>query len=206
MRASLIQVNLVIVTVDVDDNTWLVRFLHGIHLLVIIGPQNWGDFPSANNKEILQPYILIRTSTNPTSQTALYCSAQHPITIHRHNETRIHTGYMASYCVAVSVCHSVGVDGCWWHFCRKKCICTRRYDAARFLITSQTKSDLTARTDGEIIPYSVRKVKCRLCIRRSTGLRVAFHIFQQERVVLPTGQPLGWFSISQRRRFLGGWR
>ena len=39
MRASLIQVNLVIVTVDVDDNTWLVRFLHGIHLLVIIGPQ-----------------------------------------------------------------------------------------------------------------------------------------------------------------------
>ena len=40
MRASLIQVNLVIVTVDVDDNTWLVRFLHGIHLLVIIGPQN----------------------------------------------------------------------------------------------------------------------------------------------------------------------
>ena len=42
MRASLIQGNLVIVTVDidVDDNTWLVRFLHGIHLLVIIGPQN----------------------------------------------------------------------------------------------------------------------------------------------------------------------
>ena len=40
MRASLIQVNLVIVTVDIDDNTRLVRFLHGIHLLVIIGPQN----------------------------------------------------------------------------------------------------------------------------------------------------------------------
>lgn len=111
MRASLIQVNLVIVTVDVDDNTWLVRFLHGIHLLVIIGPQNWGDFPSANNKEILQPYILIRTSTNPTSQTALYCSAQHPITIHRHNETRIHTGYTDNYCVAAPVCHCVTVSG-----------------------------------------------------------------------------------------------
>ena len=42
MRASLIRGNLVIVTVniDVDDNTGLVRFLHGIHLLVIIGPQN----------------------------------------------------------------------------------------------------------------------------------------------------------------------
>ena len=40
MRASLSQVNLVIVTIDLDDNTWLVRFLHGIHLLVIIGPQN----------------------------------------------------------------------------------------------------------------------------------------------------------------------
>ena len=40
MRASLIPVKIVIVTVDVDDNTWLVRFLHGIHLLVIIGPQN----------------------------------------------------------------------------------------------------------------------------------------------------------------------
>lgn len=156
--------------------------------LLLLAPRCWGDFPSANNKEILQPCILIHTSTNPTSQTALYCSAQHPITIHRHNETRIHTGYMASYCVAVSVCHSVGVDGCWWHFCRKKCICTRRYDAARFLITSQTKSDLTARTDGEIIPYSVRKVKCRLCIRRSTGLRVAFHIFQQER----SGTPNRW--------------
>ena len=42
MRASLIRGNLVIVTVniDIDDNTGLVRFLHGIHLLVIIGPQN----------------------------------------------------------------------------------------------------------------------------------------------------------------------
>ena len=45
MRASLIQVNLVIVTVDVDDNTWLVRFLHGIHLLVIIGPQMLRGLP-----------------------------------------------------------------------------------------------------------------------------------------------------------------
>ena len=112
MRASLIQRNLIIVTVDIDDdNIRLVRFLHGIHPLVIIGPQNWGDFPSANNKEILQPYILIRTSTNPTSQTAVYCLAQRPITIHRHNEARIHTGYMDSYCVAVSVCHSVGWTG-----------------------------------------------------------------------------------------------
>ena len=41
MRASLIQRNLIIVTVDIDDdNIRLVRFLHGIHLLVIIGPQN----------------------------------------------------------------------------------------------------------------------------------------------------------------------
>ena len=42
MRTSLIRGNLAIVTVniDVDDNTGLVRFLHGIHLLVIIGPQN----------------------------------------------------------------------------------------------------------------------------------------------------------------------
>ena len=159
MRASLIQVNLVIVTVDVDDNTWLVRFLHGIHLLVIIGPQNWGDFPSANNKEILQPYILIRTSTNPTSQTALYCSAQHPITIHRHNETRIHTGYMASYCVAVSVCHSVGVDGCWWHFCRKKCICTRRYDAARFLSRAKRSLIWLLVLTIFIIPHLMENVK-----------------------------------------------
>ena len=159
MRASLIQVNLVIVTVDVDDNTWLVRFLHGIHLLVIIGPQNWGDFPSANNKEILQPYILIRTSTNPTSQTALYCSAQHPITIHRHNETRIHTGYMDSYCVVVSVCHSVGVDGCWWHFCRKKCICTRRYDAARFLSRAKRSLIWLLVLTIFIIPHLMENVK-----------------------------------------------
>lgn len=45
MRRRLIQVNLVIVTVDVDDNTWLVRFLHGIHLLVIIGPQKLRGLP-----------------------------------------------------------------------------------------------------------------------------------------------------------------
>lgn len=43
MRASLIRENLVIVTVNIDDdNSGLVRFLHGIHLLVIIGPQNEG--------------------------------------------------------------------------------------------------------------------------------------------------------------------
>ena len=44
MRASLIRGNLVIVTVniDIDDNTGLVRFFHGIHLLVIIGPQDEG--------------------------------------------------------------------------------------------------------------------------------------------------------------------
>lgn len=42
MRTSLIQGNLVVVTVDIDidDNTRLVRLFHGIHLLVIIGPQN----------------------------------------------------------------------------------------------------------------------------------------------------------------------
>lgn len=154
MRASLIQVNLVIVTVDVDDNTWFVRFLHGIHLLVIIGPQNWGDFPSANNKEILQPYILICTSTNPTSQTALYCSAQHPITIHRHNETRIHTGYMDRYCVAVS--GWTGADGT---SAGKNASVPVGTTPPAFLLTSQAKSDLTARTDDEIIPYSVRKVK-----------------------------------------------
>ena len=192
MRASLIPVNLVIVTVDGGDNTWLVRFLHGIHLLVIIGPQNWGDFPSANNKKILQPYILIRTSANPTSQTDLYGSAQHSITIYRHNKTYIHTGYMDSYCVVVSVCHSVGVDGCWWHFCRKKCICTRRYDAARFLITSQTKSDLTARTDKKIIPYSVRKVKWRLCFRYpSVTTRDVSYITMRKERCFPAGQPSG---------------
>ena len=44
MRASLIRGNLVIVTVniDIDDNPRLVRFLHGIHLLVIIGPKIGG--------------------------------------------------------------------------------------------------------------------------------------------------------------------
>lgn len=151
MRASLIQVNLVIVTADVDDNTWLVRFLHGIHLLVIIGPQNWGDFPSANNKEILQPYILIRTSTNPTSQTV--CSARSN-TKSLDTVTTKHTYILTTSAVTVLPCSCVTVWG--WRgadgtSAGEKCIPTHRYDAARVLITSQTKSDLTARTDDVII-------------------------------------------------------
>lgn len=112
MRASLIRGNLVIVTVniDIDDNIGLVRFLHGIHLLVIIGPQNWGDFPSANNKEILQPYILNSHQHKSDFPNSLFCSVQHQITWHSHNETHIHTDYKCSHSVTVFVCHCVGGD------------------------------------------------------------------------------------------------
>ena len=30
--------NLIVITIDIDDNIRLVRCFHGIHLLVIIGP------------------------------------------------------------------------------------------------------------------------------------------------------------------------
>ncbi len=47
MRAILIQGNLVVVTMDMDmdNNTRLVRLFHGIHLLVIIGPQMLRGLP-----------------------------------------------------------------------------------------------------------------------------------------------------------------
>jgi hypothetical protein len=54
----------------------------------------------------------IHTSTNPTSQTVSFCSAQHPITRHSHNETHIHTDYKDSHCVTVSLCHCVRVSQC----------------------------------------------------------------------------------------------
>lgn len=49
LRTSLIDSSLIIVTIDIDinidDNVRLVRFPHGIHLLVIIGPQMLRGLP-----------------------------------------------------------------------------------------------------------------------------------------------------------------
>ncbi|EEG29349.1 hypothetical protein CLOSTMETH_03069 [[Clostridium] methylpentosum DSM 5476] len=59
-------------------------------------------------------------------------------------------------CPCVIVSWWTGADGT---SAGKKCICTRRYDAARFLIASQTKSDLTARTDK--INYTTLVVDCK---------------------------------------------
>ena len=83
-------------------------------------PSRRGDFPSANNKEILQPYILNSHQHKSDFPNSLFCSVQHQITWHGHNETHIHTDYKCSHSVTVFVCHCVGVTRCWWHFCRRK--------------------------------------------------------------------------------------
>lgn len=133
MRRRLIQVNLVIVTVDVDDNTWLVRFLHGIHLLVIIGPQKLRGLPIRQQQgdiAALYPNLHQHKSDFPNN-FILFGST--PSQLHTNTTKYKYDDYNDICSIAVSPCPAVlEVGECRWHFCRKKCICTYRYDAVRF--------------------------------------------------------------------------
>ena len=64
--------NLVIVTIniDVDDNIRLVRFLHGITSLLLLAPKTEGTSRPPITRRYCSHIPYIRTSTNPTSQTA----------------------------------------------------------------------------------------------------------------------------------------
>ena len=72
VRTSLIHGNLVIVTINinVDDNIRLVRFLHGITSLLLLAPKTEGTSRPPITRRYCSHIPYIRTSTNPTSQTA----------------------------------------------------------------------------------------------------------------------------------------
>lgn len=94
--------------------------------------------------------------------------------------TMRHAYTLASWIATVSPCPHVtvrvwrGADGT---SAGKNASIPIGTDAARFLITSQTKSDLTARTDQRIISYFIQKVNCRLYIYRPTQFDIHEKIY-----------------------------